>query len=83
MRFQKALVKMHGGKVSVTEEGQEEKVIPIENQDGIIGEIEYFVNLLDNRLENTKNPPESSAKTILLLETLRKSAENHCEMAWK
>ena len=42
--------------------------------DGYTGEIEFFVDSIASKEKNIKNPPESAATTIRLIETLRESA---------
>ena len=84
VQFEQALVQMKNGKVTVQEVDKEAKEIPITLRDGVIGEIEYFVKIISQKLENTKNPPESSAKTILLLEKLRESAQQNSKpILWR
>ena len=39
-------------------------------------EMEYFFDIIENDKENTQNPPESSALTIKLIDTLVESADN-------
>ena len=80
VEFDRASVKMHCGKITVLENISEEKTVHIPLRDGIIGEIEYLVKLLEQQEPNWKNPPESSARTILMLEKLKESAANDSEM---
>ena len=80
VEFEQATVKMHCGDITVAERNGEEKTVHIPLRDGIIGEIEYFVNLLEQKEENWKNPPESSARTILMLEKLKESAAHDSQM---
>ena len=42
--------------------------------DGYTGEIEFFIDSIASGEANVKNPPESAAATIRLIETLRQSA---------
>lgn len=74
VQFEKATVKLTGGELTVTENGKEETRVEIESREYIIGEIAYWVDILLGKIENTKNPPEGSAKTIALLHKLLESA---------
>ncbi|MBO4979207.1 MAG: Gfo/Idh/MocA family oxidoreductase [Clostridia bacterium] len=74
VRMEKATVRLQDGKVTLAQEGKEEIVVPIESREYIIGEIAYFVDILMGEIENTKNPPEGSAKTIALLHKLLECA---------
>ena len=38
-------------------------------------EIEYFLSLIESGMENSKNPPESAAETVRLVEAAWKSAD--------
>lgn len=49
--------------------------IALPDRDGIMGEIEYLAEIFDKNLENRRNPPEESAKTIYTMEKLFESAE--------
>ena len=84
VQFEQALLQMQNGKITVQEIGKEPTEVPVTLRDGVIGEIEYFVNILLHNLDNEKNPPESSARTMLLLEKLRDSAEQHSKpIQWR
>ncbi len=73
VEFEKATIRFADGKVTCTEIGGAETLLPIEPKDGIINAIAYFVKVLSEGIENTENPPTDSAKTLLLLERLRES----------
>lgn len=74
VRMEKATVRLGDGKITLAENGKDETVVPIESREYIIGEIAYFVDVLMDKVENTKNPPEGSAKTIALLHKLLECA---------
>ncbi len=74
VKLEGATVCLKAGEVTLTENGKEEKKIEINNREYIIGEIAYWVDVLLGETENTKNAPEDSAKTILLLHKLLESA---------
>ncbi len=76
VKLEGATVELQNGRVTLTEEGRETITVPIEKREYIIGEIAYWVDVLTGRVENTKNPPESSAQTIALLHKLRECARN-------
>lgn len=76
IRFEKATVAFENGKVTVyPADGSESYSPDITARDGIEGEIEYFVGLIENGASNEKNPPISAAKSLKLIEALRLSAE--------
>ena len=83
VKFTNAIVKMRAGKVTVTENGKAETQVDITNYDGIIGEIEYLIEVLTGKHENTKNPPEGSARTVWTLERLRESSNTNSEIIIK
>lgn len=75
--FEKASVICEGGKVTVYPRGGEKFVPELSPIDGYEGEIEFFADVIETGKENIKNPPESAATTLKLIETMRKSAENN------
>lgn len=75
--FEKATVVMEAGKVTVyPADGSTPYEPEYPHVSGIEGEIDYYLDLLESGKENTKNPPESAAKTIELVEACWKSADN-------
>lgn len=74
--FENATVIMERGKVTVyPADGSEPFTPEYPHRGGIEGEIDYYLDLLESGEENTKNPPESAAATIRLVEAARESAE--------
>ena len=75
--FEQANVEMEAGKITVYP--NDTSVAPyhpdVPHIGGIEGEIDYYLNLLENGGENTKNPPESAAGTVRLVEACWKSAD--------
>ena len=47
----------------------------LEGPDGYTGEISYFCDVIEGRVENTRNPATSAAKTVRLIEALRESSD--------
>lgn len=75
--FDNATVIMDNGKVTVyPADGSEAFEPEFRRRGGIEGEIDYYLELLESGEENRKNPPESAAATIRLIEAARESAEN-------
>ncbi len=74
--FDKAVVEMRGGKVTVvTAEG--EKIEPeLKRQNGYGAEVAYFAKAITDGGDMSKNDPESAALSIKLVEALKKSADN-------
>ncbi len=74
-RFENAEVFLEGDKVKVLTNSGESIAPAISNHNHIGAEIEYIANLiLDPAAVNTKNPPESAAESVRLIEKLRESA---------
>ena len=57
-------------------DGTESFIAPPKNLNGQFGELSYLIDVIEGRRENTKNPPESAATTVKLVELLRASADN-------
>ena len=74
VEFENARIVMHNNKVTLYQNGVSAEV-KLEEYESVIGEIQYYTGLLENGGENTECPPESSAKTILLIEKLKESSE--------
>ncbi len=74
--FEKASVISEGGTVTVYTRDDKEFKPELVSTGGYEGEIEYFVNMINSKSENIKNPPESAALSLKLIETLRESAES-------
>ncbi|MBR7095719.1 MAG: Gfo/Idh/MocA family oxidoreductase [Clostridia bacterium] len=80
-RFERAEVLLEGGKVTVYPVGGEsfEASLPATNH--MAEEIRYLAGLImDEGAVNEKNPPESAAATIRLIEYLRESAEDGAKL---
>lgn len=73
--FEKASVIFDSNEVKVyPRDGQPYRIDLPYDQDGILREITYLINLLESGADNQKNPPESAAQTVRLAEILRDSA---------
>lgn len=80
-RFERAEVLLEGGKVTVYPVGGEsfEASLPATNH--MAEEIRYLAGLImDEGAVNEKNPPESAAATIRLIEYLRESADTDAKL---
>lgn len=73
--FEKGVLEHREGKVFFTDRAGQTTVIPVEDADGIMGEIRYFVNMLENKTDNLRNPPQQTAWTIYSLEKCYESAD--------
>ncbi|MBQ8140971.1 MAG: Gfo/Idh/MocA family oxidoreductase [Clostridia bacterium] len=74
--FEGATVAFENGAVKVYPKDGSEVFSPeLDDVDGITAELEYFAGIIESGAENTENPPESAAKTIKLIETMKKSAD--------
>lgn len=72
--FEKATVILAGGRVTVfPKDGTEPYQPEIPAADGYEAEIEYFCDVIAGDRENTKNPAVSAARTLCLIEHMRKS----------
>ncbi|MBO7375860.1 MAG: Gfo/Idh/MocA family oxidoreductase [Clostridia bacterium] len=74
--FEKATLIMADGKVTVyPNDGSAPYEAEYRHVSGIEGEIDYYLDLLESGKENTKNPPESAAATVRLVEAAWRSAD--------
>jgi predicted dehydrogenase len=72
--FEKASVTYIGNRLTVyPKDGTPSFEVPLSDISGYEAEISYFCDVIEGRVENTKNPPESAARTIRLIEHLRES----------
>jgi len=75
--FENATVIMDNGKIMVYPNDYSAGYEPEWKRiGGIEGEIDYYLDLIENNKENEKNPPESAAETIRLVEAAYESADN-------
>lgn len=72
--FETATLIGENGGVMVYPRSGEPYRAELNGPDGYTGEIEFFVDTIASQEKNIKNPPESAATTIRLIETLRESA---------
>lgn len=77
--LEKATVACEGGVVTVYPRNGEKFTPELCTVDGYEGEIEFFLDTILSGEENTKNPPESAAMSVKLIETLRESAKKKGE----
>ncbi len=79
-RFERAQVICEGSAVTVREDGCPPVKVELPATDHMAEEISYLVGLiLDPDAVNEKNPPESAAATVRLVERLRESARRDSE----
>ena len=74
--FEKASVLYENGKVTVYPEEGEPFAPQLEGQDGYTEEISYFCDVIEGKVQNTKNPASSAAKSVKLVEAMKQSADN-------
>lgn len=74
--FTDGVLSFDGEDVFFTDRNGHRLDIELSGNDGVVGEIGYFVRLLLEGKPNTVNPPEQSAHTIYLLEQCFKSHEH-------
>ncbi len=76
-----ATVILEGGKVSVYPKDGSEPFSPALGAiDGYTGEIEYFCDVVEGRIKNTRNPATSAARSVKLIELMIQSADNNGEI---
>lgn len=74
VRFEKAEIKLEGGKVMIYPNEGEVYEAQMARPDRMAEEIKCLAMSVLEGTENTQNPPESAMKTVALVEALRKSA---------
>ncbi len=78
--FDKACLIYHDNRLKVyPSDGSGDPYTPedMEKIQGIPAEIRYFVDLIENGKKNELNPPESASRSIRLIHTLMKSADEN------
>ena len=79
-RFETAELVCEAGKLMLYEVGKPAAEVELPTVNHMAKEIEFLANLiLDPTAVNTKNPPESAAATVRLIEKLRESARRGSE----
>lgn len=79
--FEKASIILNAAKVTVyPKDGSEPFEPEIAYGDSYYNEIEFFCNVVAGNVKNEKNPPESAARSVKLIEALRKSANSGGEI---
>ena len=74
--FEKASVLYENGTVTVYLEEGEPFTPQLEGQDGYTEEISYFCDVIEGKIQNTKNPASSAALSVKLVETMKNSVDN-------
>lgn len=77
--FENATVDYSNNKITVYPRGGESFEADVIKNDMYFSEIEYFIDKICSGEENTKNPPESAAASIKLIETLIESSNQNGE----
>lgn len=78
--FESGILECKGGTLCFKKHNGEISNIELDDYDGVMGEIKYFVNVLDNSLENEVNPPLDSARTLFIMEMLFESSQHGREI---
>ncbi len=74
--FEKATLISNSSSVTVyPKDGGESYMPPLEKINGYEGELAYFCDVIEKRTANVKNPAQSAARTLRLIELLRESAD--------
>ena len=75
--FEKATLLINGTKLTVyPKDGTEAYEVPLEKISGQHAELAYFCEVIEGKRQNLKNPAISAARTIKLVEHMRRSADN-------
>ena len=78
INFEQATVTYVGSTLTVyPKDGSESYEVPLEKISGQDGELTYFCDVIEGKIQNTKNPATSAAYTVLLVEHMRKSADEN------
>ncbi len=77
IRFDKAVVVLDGGKITVYPEEGEAYEPQLPRADRMAEEIKFLAMSILEDVDNTTNPPESAMLTVKLVELLRESADNN------
>ncbi|MBQ9805213.1 MAG: Gfo/Idh/MocA family oxidoreductase [Clostridia bacterium] len=74
--FEKATVNFDGTTLTIyPKDGSPAETVPLEDQGGYYGEIDYFCDVVSGKTKNTKNPATSAAMSLRLIEHIRQSAD--------
>ena len=74
--FEKGTLRFDGETVSFIAADGSVQSVPLTEEDGIMGEIAYYVDILNSGKPNTYNPPEQTVRTMFLMEKCFESGEN-------
>ena len=75
--FENATITYTGGVLTVYPKDNSAPFSPeIRKIDGYTGEIEYFCEVVNGNIKNTRNPATSAALTVKLIELMKQSADN-------
>ena len=73
--FERASILCEGDKVTVCPETGDAFQPELTGYDGYTGEISYFCDVVAGKTENEKNPASSAAKTVKLVDVMKRSAD--------
>ena len=74
--FEEATVVLENGKITVYPNNERDIYQPsLTGWDGYTDEIDFFCDVVNGKIVNTRNPASSAAKTIRLIETMKQSAD--------
>ena len=75
--FENATIVLESGKVTVYPNDDSVPFSPeLTGWDGYTDEIDYFCDVVSEKIKNTRNPASSAAKTIRLIEAMKESADS-------
>ena len=80
VNFEKGTLELKGGKLTFTDNNGNTEEIDTGDYGIFMAETKYFMELIMEQKENTKNPPEDSANTIYALERMYESAAKGAEI---
>ena len=81
INFEEATITFDDGGLNVYPKGGEAAyTVDLDNASGYEREISYFCDVVAGKIKNEKNPAESAAETINLVEHMRASANNQGEV---
>ena len=79
--FEGATITFNSSEVTVyPKDGTEQFVAPAPKLSGQFGELSYLIDVIEGKIENKKNRPESAAASVKLVELLKASADRGGEI---
>lgn len=75
VNFEKSTIAFEDKKVTIYPCDGEPIDVELPKYNGIEGELSYYTDVINGKIENTKNHPTSAANTIKLIEKMKQSAD--------